>query len=119
MQSPLNPQSLFLPDTSGGRRPSAQEIISDHRARVHREADERAQKRQLQLSEQRARENPPAARIRAWEKAHGLRLPTSPSHPILVVIASDTALTVEEVREEQQARLAGGLSSVANEQMPR
>lgn len=82
--------------------------MSDHRARVHREADEREQRRQLQLNEQRLTTNSPPARIRAWEKAHGLRLPTSPTHPILVLIATDTALTVDQIQEEQQARKNSG-----------
>jgi hypothetical protein len=106
MKSPMNSQPLFLPDSTGERRPSAQEIMSDHRARVHREADERALKRQLQLNEQRSSTNPPAERIRAWEKAHGLRLPSTPTHPVLEVIARDTGLSLEEVRNEQQIRRA-------------
>lgn len=109
MQRPTNPQPLFLPDSSSSTRiPSAQDIMSDHRARVLREADEREQRRQQQLNEQRLTSNPPNARIRAWEKAHGLRLPTSPTHPILVLIASDTALTVNQIHEEQQARKTPG-----------
>jgi len=37
---------------------------------------------------------------------HGLRLPADSTHPILEVIATDTRLTLAEVREEQQARAA-------------
>jgi len=67
---------------------------------------ERAETRLRQLAEQRSDENPPDARIRTWEKLHGLRLPSDPSHPILDVIAVGTRLTLEQVREEQCARAA-------------
>ena len=41
-----------------------------------------------------------------WEKLHGLRLPSDTSHPILDVIAVGTRLSLDEVRDEQRARLA-------------
>jgi hypothetical protein len=94
----------FSYNNAGGSRPRGQEILEDHRARVKREAEEREQRRQLQLNEQRASTNSSSARIRAWEKAHGLRLPASPNHPILRVIAIATALSLDDVREEQRAR---------------
>jgi len=91
---------------SVGPRPSANDIIADHRARILMEENERQQKRQIQLADQRSIFNSPDARIRAWETVHGLRLPPNPSHPVLNVIATDTGLTVLEVQEEQRARLA-------------
>lgn len=69
-----------------------------------REAGERAEKRRLELAEQRSPDNPPGIRIRVWEKVHALRLPRDPEHPILFVVAAGTGLTLAEVREEQRTR---------------
>jgi hypothetical protein len=85
-------------------RPTAGDIIKDHRARIQAEEREKADRRRLELAEQRSDVNSPEMRIRAWEKVHGLRLPTDANHPILDVIAVATRLTLEQVREEQRAR---------------
>ena len=69
---------------------------------------ERAEKRRLELAEQRPELNPAHVRIRTWERIHQLRMPSDPAHPILDVIAVSTRLTLEEVREEQRARAARG-----------
>jgi hypothetical protein len=53
---------------------------------------------------QRSELNPPDVRIRAWEKLHGLRLPSDSAHPILDVIAVGTRLTLAEIQAEQRAR---------------
>jgi hypothetical protein len=87
-------------------RPTASEIVKDHRARLLTEEREKAERRRLELAEQRSDVNSPEMRIRAWEKVHALRLPTDPNHPILDVIAVSTRLTLEQVREEQRARSA-------------
>lgn len=87
-------------------RPSASEIIKDHRARIALEDRDKADRRRLQLAEQRSDQNSPEMRIRAWEKVHALRLPTDANHPILDVIAVATRLTLEQVKEEQRARAA-------------
>ena len=71
---------------------------------------ERAEKRRQELAEQRSALNPPEVRIRTWERIHQLRMPSDPAHPILDVIAVSTRLTLEEVREEQRARAARGVS---------
>jgi hypothetical protein len=85
-------------------RPTAQAALTDYRARHALEEYERAQQRRLELAEQHCLENPPAARIRAWEKVHGLSLPSDSAHPILDVIAVGTRLTLAEVQAEQRAR---------------
>lgn len=97
----------WSPDPSNAPRPSAHEAIAEHRARVLVEEHERARRRELQLADQRSSLNPPKARIQAWEKAHGLRLPADPKHPILKVIAVDTELSLKQVLEEQEARHPG------------
>jgi hypothetical protein len=86
--------------------PSAREVLRDHRARLALEEEERAHQRRLELAVQRSDMNPPDVRIRAWEKVHGLRMPSDAMHPILDVIAVGTRLTLAEVHAEQRARAA-------------
>ena len=99
----MNPTPLPFANDSAPHR-SAGDLISDYRARRALEEEERAQRRRIDLEEQRSDLNPPNVRIRAWEKVHGLRMPANSAHPILEVIAGDTRLTLVEVQEEQQAR---------------
>jgi hypothetical protein len=102
----MNSMSWLLSNDSSSSRPAATELIQTHRARLALEEDERAQQRRVEMAELRSDRNPPDVRIRIWEKLHGLRLPKDAAHPILDVIAISTRLTLEEVREEQRARLA-------------
>jgi hypothetical protein len=81
------------------------ELVKTHAERLALDEHERAQRRRLELAEQRADLNPPDVRIRAWEKVHALRLPDDPRHPVLNVIAIATGLTLAQVREEQGARM--------------
>jgi hypothetical protein len=90
-------------------RTSAADIIRDHRVRVAIEADARLERRRAEQAEQRESSSTPEARIRAWEKVHGLRLPLDAAHAIVAIIATETHLTVAEVREEQCARKTAGL----------
>ena len=78
------------------------------------EAEERLQKRQLMLAEQCSSENTPDVRIRAWEKAHVLSLPSDPAHPVLRSIAICTGLTIAQVQEEQRVRRARRTASGQN-----
>jgi hypothetical protein len=88
--------------------PSAHDLSKTGAERLALEQQERAEKRRLELAEQRSDLNPPEVRIRTWEKLHGLRLPTDPDHPVVEVIAVSTRLTLEEVHKEQQLRAARG-----------
>jgi hypothetical protein len=93
----------------GGRHmttPRTGDLIKTPAERLAHEQYERAEKRRLELAEQRSDLNPPDVRIRTWERIHALRLPSDPAHPILDVIAISTRLTLEEVREEQRTRAA-------------
>jgi hypothetical protein len=92
------------PANDSASRRNATDLITDYRARLALAEEERAQRRRLDLDEQRSQLNPPTVRIRAWEKVHGLRMPSDSAHAILEVIAADTGLTMLEVRAEQQAR---------------
>jgi len=86
---------------------TALELLADHRERLALEEKERLRKRTSQFEELRSEVNSVPARVRAWEKMHGLRLPSDPAHPILRVIASDTGISLGCLREEQQARRVG------------
>jgi hypothetical protein len=85
---------------------TASELINTHAERLAHEEYERAQKRRLELADQRSDLNPPEVRIRTWERVHALRMPGDPSHPILEVIAAGTGLTLAQIRDEQRARVA-------------
>jgi hypothetical protein len=75
-----------------------------YRAPAELQEEKRAEERRSELAQQRSELNAPGVRIRAWEKVHGLRLPSDPTHPILEVIAVGTRLTLEQVHAEQCAR---------------
>lgn len=81
------------------------ELIRTHAERMALEAEERLQERRLALAEQRSAANPPDVRIRAWERVHALRMPQDRDHAVLEVIANQTGLTLEQVRQEQRARV--------------
>jgi hypothetical protein len=85
---------------------TAVDIMRDHRARVAIEEETRIVRRREAQAEQCESSTAPAARIRAWEKLHELRLPSDAAHPIVTIIALATHLTVAEVWQEQQARAA-------------
>jgi hypothetical protein len=86
--------------------PAARDLAKTGPEHVAQEQREREEKKRLELAEQRSDLNPPEVRIRMWERIHGLRLPSDPDHPIVDVIAVSTRLTLEEVRREQQSRMA-------------
>lgn len=76
----------------------------DHRARVAAHRAEAAERRHLELLEQRSPNNAPAVRIRIWERVHQIDLPRSLSHRLVELIAAQTGLTTEDVRDEQRLR---------------
>jgi len=80
------------------------ELVSDYRLRLAEERVEAEERRRAELQDLASAANPPHARIRAWERTHGLTLPRSESHPVLISVAAATHLTLEQVREEQRRR---------------
>jgi hypothetical protein len=84
--------------------PTAVPLVRTPAERFAQDEHEREERRRRELAEQRSDTNAPDVRVRAWEKLHGLRMPSDPSHPILDVIAVSTRLTLAQVREEQRAR---------------
>jgi hypothetical protein len=89
-------------------RPSSagDEVLLDYRQRLALETREREALKRHDDAEQRSVENSADARIRAWEKVHQLRMPSTPLHPVLLVIAAATQLSLDEVLYEQQLRTA-------------
>lgn len=83
---------------------AGEEILLDYRERRALEEIERAALKRQDHAELSSAQNTADMRIRAWERVHQLRMPSTPSHPVLQVIAAATRLTLAEVRQEQQLR---------------
>jgi hypothetical protein len=81
------------------------ELNSEYRSRLALEQAHAEERRRAELSELTATANAPAARIRAWERTHGLSLPRGATHPVLSSVVAATRLTLEEVQAEQRRRL--------------
>lgn len=98
----------FDPITGGRHHDSAtspDNWMADHRARIALEESERLERKQQELLQQTSESSPPAERIRVWERRHGLTLPRDANHRLLNIVARQTDLALEQVREEQQRRL--------------
>ena len=80
------------------------ELNSDYRARLAMAQLHAEDRRRDELSELTATTNTPDARIRAWERTHGLSLPRSATHPVLNSVAAATHLTLDQVQAEQRRR---------------
>jgi hypothetical protein len=91
----VRPASNF----SGG-----EELLVDFRRRLELDEEARVERRRLDIAEQTLEPNVPGVRIRAWEKVHALRMPCSPEHPVLNLIAIATRLSLADVHEEQRIR---------------
>ena len=81
------------------------ELISEYRTRLALEQLQADDRRRVEMSELTATTNTPDARIRAWERTHGLSLPRAATHPVLNSVAAATRLTLEQVHAEQRRRL--------------
>jgi hypothetical protein len=82
------------------------EILSDYRQRRALEELAHAELKRADVAEQHSAFNSADLRIRAWEKVHGLRMPTDPQHPALKAIAAATQLTLADIQNEQGLRSA-------------
>ena len=76
----------------------------EYRVRIAREKAEREAHHQQELKQQAATHNTPYQRIRWWEHLHALTLPRTSNHPLLQVVANQTGLSLEQVRDEQTRR---------------
>lgn len=99
-------QDKWTPQSSATPRPIPGELNIDYRARLALLEREAVERRQLELAEQVSAHSTPEQRVRVWERLHELPLPKKPTHPLIRIIAADTHLTLEQVREEQRRRLA-------------
>ncbi len=82
------------------------EMLIDFRRHLELDEEARVERRRVDIAEQTLEPNAPGARIRAWEKVHALRMPSSLGHPVLDLIAAATQLSLAEVQEEQRLRSA-------------
>jgi hypothetical protein len=89
------------------------EVLTDYRQRRALEERERAELKRADLAEQHSAVNSVDLRIRAWEKVHGLRMPSDPRHPVLEAIAAATQLNLADVLNEQGLRSARRASAGA------
>jgi hypothetical protein len=85
---------------------SEHELLLDYRERRALEALEREAVKRVDHAEQSSAQNSAGMRIRAWEKLHQLRMPSTPRHAVLQVIATATQLSLAEVEDEQHLRTA-------------
>jgi hypothetical protein len=99
-------ETTWNPHFAAPTRSVPGESIDDYRARRAAEQLRQDEIRQQELAEQTSSHNTPDMRIRAWEKAHWLRLPSQPAHPVLKAVATATGLPLALVEEEQRRRAA-------------
>jgi hypothetical protein len=78
--------------------------LADYREALQRAEEERAATRQRALDAQASDENDPQQRIATWEQLHGLPLPVSAEHALVLLIARQTRLSVAQVHDEQRRR---------------
>lgn len=97
-------QDRRLSDMGGSGIPIGTETIADYRARIAHAQAEAARRRQEELEEQSSTLKTADTRIRIWERLHEVGLPRDPAHRLVGIIAANTGLTVEEVRDEQRLR---------------
>jgi len=83
---------------------NVQEPVLDHRGRLERDRREASERRTQAMIDQSSPANSPEVRVRAWERLHQVRLPKDPEHLVLVLIAQQTGMRLDEVLEVQRQR---------------
>jgi hypothetical protein len=86
--------------------------LAERRAQIEHQNQERAAERQQQIALQSSPLSGPEERIRLWEKLHALNLPRSAQHKLLGVIAEQTNLSIQDILDAQQRRVAPVVTSV-------
>jgi len=89
--------------------------VAERREAAERELKRRSAERQKFIAAQTSPHYDPKSRIRLWEQLHGLHLPSNVGHRLVLVIAAQTALTIDEVRHEQLRRASATNPSTASE----
>lgn len=103
MTNPYSQRAL-LPVARSHYLRDGDELLIDFRRRLELDEEARVERRRVDIAEQTLEPNIPGVRIRAWEKVHALRMPSSPGHPVLNLIAIATQLSLADVHEEQRIR---------------
>ena len=93
-----------MPPTVGAHIPLPGELNADPRVRRAEIEFEARERRRQELEQQVAVHRTPEQRIQIWERLHELKLPKKPNHPLIRIIALDTELTIEDIRDEQRRR---------------
>jgi hypothetical protein len=83
---------------------SSPDLIRDHRARMELARLEARQRREQDAKAQRSPDNSPADRVAIWERVHQVRMPSDPAHQILLLIAQQTDLGINEILQIQRGR---------------
>jgi len=91
-------------------------LAGERRAAALLEEHDRQVVRQRDIDAQSAPQSDPQVRIATWERLHDLRLPRSPTHALIRVIARQTGLTVREVRAEQERRSGADVSLMGGDE---
>jgi hypothetical protein len=86
--------------------------LAERRAQIEHQNQERAAERQQQIALQSSPLSGAEERIRLWEKLHALNLPRSAQHKLLGVIAEQTNLSIQDILDAQQRRVAPVVTSV-------
>jgi hypothetical protein len=99
---------IYVPQlpTAGASRNECRERAAEIKA-------EQEALRHRAKSEQSSDRHTAQERIRLWETLHGAQLPRDANHPVLAVIAVSTALTLAQVRAEQEQRFGTSGSTAA------
>jgi hypothetical protein len=103
LEKPVIPTALRPEGRTNYPRGGA-DILIDFRRQLELDEEARVERRRIDIAAQTLEPNAPGARIRAWEKVHALRMPSSPGHPVLNLIAVATQLSLADVHEEQRLR---------------
>jgi hypothetical protein len=103
LEKPMSQRGLFPEERSQYGR-AGDELLMDFRRRLELDEEVRVERKRVDIAEQTLGPNVPGVRIRAWEKLHALRMPSSPAHPVLILIAGATQLSLAAVHEEQSVR---------------
>lgn len=77
---------------------------TERRAAVRLANERKASERRSELELLTAPTLSAHERISTWERLHALKLPRSADHPLAGLIASQTGLTLEDIRAEQAHR---------------
>jgi RNA recognition motif-containing protein len=103
LEKPMRQRALF-PQARSQYPRAGDELLTDFRRRLELDEEARVERKRVDIAEQTLEPNVPGVRIRAWEKVHALRMPSSPGHPVLILIAGATQLSLAAVHEEQRVR---------------